>query len=330
MRSQRRHDAGHGLYANRRHDTAVQRADQRGDELDQRTGLDVLHDPDPIEHHVGSNHPRRPHDDCCSTLEQTTTSITSSTTSSAPDQPEQSIPRAVQGTWRISDGDTVTAEQCATNSNFGQVLTVRADGYNFFEAGGVLIEVIERDESRIDAMFETTAGGPNTRVERITLDAQDAGNVLILNDAQPGVIRLVRCPPAGGSAATGGDPEPLELQPFDLARVREAGIESIGCTVRLNEANDRDPVFFANGGGGFMVIDGESIALANSTSTDLGVIPDLEADLTFSQNGYAATFVTVGPAEPISIESTEQDVTLAVATPDGRRTRINGIALCGV
>ena len=258
------------------------------------------------------------------------TTSTSPSTTTAPDQPEQTIPPAIRGTWRISDDDTVTPEECDANRNFGQVLTVRADGYSYFEAGGVLIEVIERDESRVDATFETTAGGPNTSVERVTLDAQDAGATLIVNDAQPGIVRLVRCPPVGQSATPESDARPLELESFDLARVRDAGIESIGCSVRPSDPDDVDPVFFANGDGGFMVVDGQSITLANSTSPDLDDIPTLEADLTFSQNGYAVTFVTVDPAEPNSIESTEQDVTLAVATPDGRRTRVDGIAFCGV
>ncbi|MGB3737171.1 MAG: hypothetical protein WA964_19615 [Ilumatobacter sp.] len=265
----------------------------------------------------------------------TSTSSTTPTTAAPDDGPVQSIPEAVQGMWRITDAESVTADDCRQvagfEQNYGQVLTVRADGFSYFESGGTLIEVIERDESRVDATFETTSGGPTTSEERITLDAQDDASMLILNDAEPGIVRLLRCPAPSDPGDTGTDSGPLELEPFDLARVRDAGIESIGCSMRPGQDVDSGIVFFANGeDGAFMVIDGASIALSNSTAPDAGVIPNIEADLTYSENGYAATFVTVGEASPDSIESTEQAVTLAVATPDGRRTRIDGIISCGV
>lgn len=89
-------------------------------------------------------------------------------------------------------------------------------------------------------------------------------------------------------------------------------------------------MFFAGFDGGIVVIDGTTITLGNDTAGTDSVLPPIAAGLTFSENGYAATFAAVGEERSTSIESADQDVTLAVSTPDGRSTRIDGVLGCGV
>ncbi len=263
----------------------------------------------------------------------TTTPTTAAPATTDADPTPEAIPEAVRGVWRESEAGSVTAAECDdTNSseNMGRVLNIRADGFSNFETGGSLLEVFEADATRVDALYDTTYADTPTE-ENIVFDAQDDGNVLIVRDeTRPGPVRYVRCP---SSAGDGSEPNsaPLELQPFGTDLIRASlGGDAIGCSLRPGQATDLDPVFFANDLGGLIVIDGEPVVLANSTTIDDGVIPNIEVDLTYSDNGYAATFAAVGPEREDSIESTERDVTLAVSTPDDRTTRVDGVLFCGV
>ncbi|MGB3723002.1 MAG: hypothetical protein WA979_09315 [Pacificimonas sp.] len=111
------------------------------------------------------------------------------------------IPGSVQGTWRevALDAENVASAECepSKTANFGKIWTIRADGFTRFETGGRLIEVHERDASRMDATYDTTyADTPTT--DRYIFDAKDDGRTLILRetgaDARPGPIRMLRCP----------------------------------------------------------------------------------------------------------------------------------------
>ncbi len=112
-----------------------------------------------------------------------------------------SVPEPIQGSWRESQGKVVTAAECLQTSgheaNFGKVLTVRPDGFSFFEAGGRLLEIKERSANRIRATFDTTYADTQTQGEYV-FDAQDNGTMLIVREygdhARPGPIRYLRCP----------------------------------------------------------------------------------------------------------------------------------------
>ena len=79
----------------------------------------------------------------------------------------QTFPVAIRGKWRETDGASVTKAQCDgyQQENMGKVLTVREDGYSYFETGGRLIEVKLRKPGRIRAVFDTTYADEPTRDE---------------------------------------------------------------------------------------------------------------------------------------------------------------------
>jgi hypothetical protein len=262
----------------------------------------------------------------------TTSAPAAVTPSEAPGAPPAlAIPEPIRGVWRESEAASVSLDDCRQTEgfeqNFDKVLTIDADRFSYFESGGRLIEVNEQDESRIDATFDTTYADTPTEA-RVTLDAQDDGAVLIVrSDDRPGPLRYVRCP---GSPAEQANTAPLELDSFVPNAVSDAGLEAIGCWLRPGEASDLDPIFFVNGDDGLMVIDGKPVELPDRTSGEDAVIPTVEVGLTYSGDGFAATFAAVGPERPVSIESSDRDVTLAVAAPDGRRSTVKGVLGCGV
>lgn len=106
------------------------------------------------------------------------------------------IPEAVRGTWRESEADSVTAAECDDvndSANTGRVLTVRADGFSVFEEGGRLLTVYSSDDTRIDALFDTSYAEPSE--DRFTFETTDGGDVLLVREAErPDSIRYVRCP----------------------------------------------------------------------------------------------------------------------------------------
>jgi hypothetical protein len=246
--------------------------------------------------------------------------------------PALTIPEPVRGIWRESgQGTSVSVDDCRQESgfekNFGKVLTIDADHFTYFESGGRLIEVHEHDESRIDATYDTTYADTPTK-ERLIFDAQNDGTVLIVRDSdRPGPIRYLRCPAVPNQPLNRA---PLALDPFTPNTVLDAGLEAIGCWLRPGQPFDLEPIFFLNGDSGLMVIGGQTITLPESTTKQETVIPAVELNLTLSADGYAATFAAVGPERRGSIESNDRDVTLAVATPDGRRTQVHGVLTCGV
>ena len=77
------------------------------------------------------------------------------------------FPVAIRGKWRATDGAAVTKAQCDgyQQDNMGRVLTVREDGYSYFETGGRFISVSEREPGSIRAVFDTTYADEPTRDE---------------------------------------------------------------------------------------------------------------------------------------------------------------------
>ena len=79
----------------------------------------------------------------------------------------QSFPTAIRGTWRATGGAPVSKAQCDgyLPENMGKVLTIREDSYSFFEQGGRLISVSEREPGLIRGVFDTTYADTPTRDE---------------------------------------------------------------------------------------------------------------------------------------------------------------------
>ena len=98
-----------------------------------------------------------------------------------PDYP-LTFPEALRGTWRRTGDGPVTAELCDgyEPSNMGKVMTVREDGYSYFETGGRFIEVRDRSDNAVDAKFDTTYADEPTSAE-IRFDLRDGGKTLRLS-----------------------------------------------------------------------------------------------------------------------------------------------------
>ena len=119
----------------------------------------------------------------------------------APREPSafaRSFPQAIRGTWRETDGPAPTADQCdnTVSQNMGKVLTVREDGYSYFETGGRFISVSDRSDSRIRALFDTTYADEETRDE-LTFAVDPVARTLTVTSHEPGSGRTTtykRCP----------------------------------------------------------------------------------------------------------------------------------------
>lgn len=111
------------------------------------------------------------------------------------------IPAAIQGQWRASENDSVTADDCRQEAgfeaNFDLVLTIREDGFSLFETGGRLVEVLEVSDQHIDAVYDTTYADTPTE-HRLVFDVRDNSDVLVVGgpdaDYFTGPGRYVRCP----------------------------------------------------------------------------------------------------------------------------------------
>ena len=79
----------------------------------------------------------------------------------------RSFPAAIRGKWRETEDVAANSAQCDgyLPDNIGKVLTIRDDGYTFFEPGGRLISVSEREPGRIRAVFNTKFGDDPRRGE---------------------------------------------------------------------------------------------------------------------------------------------------------------------
>lgn len=128
--------------------------------------------------------------------------------------------------------------------------------------------------------------------------------------------------PSRGAEGSAGA---IAVGPFTPQDVQDAGWEGIGCWLHPNAELGSEVHFFMGWDGGFVVIDGESVEMANTGGRSFGNTDDV-----FAGGGYRAEFVEVGDPRPSSIESTVQDVVLRITADDGRRTDISGVLWCGV
>ena len=113
---------------------------------------------------------------------------------------EQSIPQAIRGKWRETDGPAPTAAQCdgTADGNIGKVLEVRADGFSIFETGGRLLAVADRSAGMIRATYDTTYADEQTRGD-ITFRVDPVAKTLTMIDndapnAPYGTRIYKRCP----------------------------------------------------------------------------------------------------------------------------------------
>lgn len=110
------------------------------------------------------------------------------------------FPREVQGKWRESVGPRVTDLECDgyKQENMGKVLTIREDGYSYFETGGRLEQVFERDDNLLIGLFDTTYADEKTEA-KVGFEVQGDQDTLIqrvyANGDEPGEpTRYLRCP----------------------------------------------------------------------------------------------------------------------------------------
>ncbi|GGE38061.1 hypothetical protein GCM10011360_27320 [Primorskyibacter flagellatus] len=105
--------------------------------------------------------------------------------------PANAIPEAVQGNWGLTENDC--------NPDFDPrkgLMVVTADTLTFYESRAALGPVSSVGPSRIEGTFNFTGEGQTWTVQ-MSLDAQDAGMVLIRRDYEgsdtPGPLRYINC-----------------------------------------------------------------------------------------------------------------------------------------
>jgi len=101
----------------------------------------------------------------------------------------KTIPKILQGFWAISNAD------CG-GSNHNRI-RIDSTSIQFFEERSQLIKITAYEPTRISGNFTSQLPNDTTVTSSITLDVQNQGNMLILEDygphSQPGSISYKRC-----------------------------------------------------------------------------------------------------------------------------------------
>ncbi|EDL49383.1 hypothetical protein [Erythrobacter sp. SD-21] len=113
----------------------------------------------------------------------------------------KTMPSAMHGDWHKDDlGRTPTPQDCDPrlrgNIDWDRLITVRDEGYSYFETGGRIMEVHARTDRMIDATFDTTYADTPTS-ERRDFALQPGGTLVVNADKGNGgmdVTRYIRCP----------------------------------------------------------------------------------------------------------------------------------------
>ena len=114
----------------------------------------------------------------------------------------QTMPEAMRGDWHKNVlGRAPTSEECDPRLrgtvDWDRLITVRENGYGYFELGGRIIEVHNRSASTIDATFDTTyADTPTSERRNFALNRDDT-LIINLDDNGDGVVEVaeyLRCP----------------------------------------------------------------------------------------------------------------------------------------
>jgi len=148
----------------------VQNADENDAPTDTEAASEqpgVAQTPMPVEPDGGIGDGAPPLEDMVLGQESGPPETDDSSEENAGDTLPKSFPTAIRGTWRESDGASLTKAQCDNTvaDNMGKVLIVQADGYSLFETGGRFIAVKAREPGRIRAVFDTTYADKPTREE---------------------------------------------------------------------------------------------------------------------------------------------------------------------
>ncbi len=105
------------------------------------------------------------------------------------DKRATTLPGTIQGTWAMGTGNCG-----ARNQN---QIVIDARSVQFFEGRAALTQITEYEATRIAGKFEYKMADGKTRPYQFTLDAQDAGKVLIMRQygegAPAGILKYERC-----------------------------------------------------------------------------------------------------------------------------------------
>lgn len=134
-------------------------------------------------------------------LEETTPAPTPSVSESQNAPLAKTMPSAMHGDWHKDDlGRAPTAQDCDPRLrgtiDWDRLMTVRDEGYSYFETGGRIMEVHARTDRTIDATFDTTYADTPTS-ERRDFALEGGGTLAVDADNGDGgmdVTRYIRCP----------------------------------------------------------------------------------------------------------------------------------------
>ena len=123
------------------------------------------------------------------------------TRTAAPNTFARTMPQGLRGDWHKDDlGRAPTKEDCDPRLrgtiDWDRLITVRDNGYSYFETGGRIMEVHNRTDTMIDATFDTTYADDPTS-ERRDFILQPDGTMAINNDDGDGILDVTqyrRCP----------------------------------------------------------------------------------------------------------------------------------------
>ena len=113
----------------------------------------------------------------------------------------RTMPSEMRGVWHKDDlGRAPTAQDCDPSLrgtiDWDRLMTVRGEGYSYFETGGRIMEVHARTDRMIDATFDTTYADTPTS-ERRDFALQPGGMLAVNADNGDGgkeTTRYIRCP----------------------------------------------------------------------------------------------------------------------------------------
>ncbi|MXO47436.1 hypothetical protein GRI69_04095 [Erythrobacter vulgaris] len=110
------------------------------------------------------------------------------------------MPAAMLGRWHEDAlGRAPTAADCDPESDatrdYDRLITVRETGYGYFETGGRIMEVHDRNDRMIDATFDTTYADTPTQARK-DFSFQANGSLVVQDDSgeESETIRYQRCP----------------------------------------------------------------------------------------------------------------------------------------
>lgn len=121
-------------------------------------------------------------------------------TEDGPTTQANTMPAAMYGRWHQDTlGRAPTAVDCDPESDatrdYDRLITVSETGYGYFETGGRIMEVHDRNDRMIDATFDTTYADTPTQARK-DFSLQANGSLVVQDDSgeESETIRYQRCP----------------------------------------------------------------------------------------------------------------------------------------